>query len=182
MEILVGRRNDHAAKTHQHLGTAQLVDCRPFRGIDAGKADQFFRRSAHIVGDESVGNFRPQVSALEPQYDGRRHGCILRPMMIGVGRRDRTEELEIVPAQPRAASHQRRRLAQQGLPKLFGGLPNMSMTVNDHAYNGRILSIGADASIQMQSQISRYRLPRAAANPPAHPAWQTAHRSPAHWT
>ena len=37
--------------------------------VDAGEADQLLREPADVVGDVAVGDFRPQVAALEAQHD-----------------------------------------------------------------------------------------------------------------
>ena len=70
---------------------SSLATCRSsrragFGRVDAGKADQFLRESAHVVGHVLVGDLGAQISALEPQHDGLVHRRAFGPVVVGVGR------------------------------------------------------------------------------------------------
>ena len=85
MEILVRRGNSDAPKPQIIFCDVQFIGGRRLGWIDAGKSNQLLGKAVDIFRDVTVGNFRPQVSALESQNEGFINRGALCPVMIRIG-------------------------------------------------------------------------------------------------
>jgi hypothetical protein len=107
----------------------QLFNCGRLGRVDAGEGDQLLRVALAVVRDEAVGNLGPQVTALEREDEAFIDLARLSPVVIRVGRRDRTPDGSS--ARCRARARRAGRLAEVQLPELIGRLPDVRMAIYD---------------------------------------------------
>ena len=102
-------------------------------GLEAHpETDQFLRESPHIVGDVLVGNLGPKVAALEPQDDRLVDRPALGPVVFDVSRGNRPPDRPVGTDPGSLPAGTPGKIAEVKLPQLVRGLPDMSVTINNH--------------------------------------------------